>query len=146
MRIQCDRIDSFSGEFGFLSNFYLLKNPVHDSMRLSYYTVENAFHASKSLYRGDRLDLQKLSPAKAKQAGQHVNLREDWDRIKRGVMLDFLLQKFLNNSELALALAHTGQAELIEGNHWGDQFWGVYNGSGDNHLGKLLMLVRGLCT
>jgi hypothetical protein len=36
----------------------------------------------------------------------------------------------------------TGDEELIEGNFWGDVFWGVCNGVGKNHLGKILMEVR----
>ena len=32
--------------------------------------------------------------------------------------------------------------ELIEGNVWNDTFWGVCNGKGHNHLGKILMKVR----
>jgi hypothetical protein len=31
---------------------------------------------------------------------------------------------------------------LIEGNTWGDTFWGVCNGVGENNLGKTLMNVR----
>ena len=33
--------------------------------------------------------------------------------------------------------------ELVEGNTWGDRYWGVYNGQGKNWLGRLLMQVRG---
>ena len=41
----------------------------------------------------------------------------------------------------------TGDAELIEGNTWHDNYWGVCscskcNGRGKNRLGKLLMKVR----
>jgi predicted NAD-dependent protein-ADP-ribosyltransferase YbiA (DUF1768 family) len=39
-------------------------------------------------------------------------------------------------------LLETGDAELIEGNDWGDTFWGVCGGKGNNFLGKLLMEVR----
>lgn len=43
---------------------------------------------------------------------------------------------------LSEMLEATGDAELIEGNHWGDTFWGVCNGVGQNNLGKLLMAIR----
>lgn len=33
-------------------------------------------------------------------------------------------------------------AQLIEGNHWGDTYWGVCYGQGLNHLGKTLARVR----
>lgn len=39
-------------------------------------------------------------------------------------------------------LLRTGEQDLIEGNDWGDTFWGVDQGIGDNHLGKILMQVR----
>jgi predicted NAD-dependent protein-ADP-ribosyltransferase YbiA (DUF1768 family) len=39
-------------------------------------------------------------------------------------------------------LIDTGDQELIEGNWWGDVIWGVCNGKGENHLGKILMEVR----
>lgn len=35
-----------------------------------------------------------------------------------------------------------GDAELIEGNTWGDRIWGVCDGVGENRLGKILMRVR----
>jgi predicted NAD-dependent protein-ADP-ribosyltransferase YbiA (DUF1768 family) len=31
---------------------------------------------------------------------------------------------------------------LIEGNTWGDKFWGQVKGEGANYLGRLLMKVR----
>lgn len=39
-------------------------------------------------------------------------------------------------------LLETGDAMLIEGNTWGDTFWGVCNGQGLNVLGNLLMEIR----
>jgi predicted NAD-dependent protein-ADP-ribosyltransferase YbiA (DUF1768 family) len=39
-------------------------------------------------------------------------------------------------------LLDTGTQTLVEGNWWGDVFWGVCKGVGSNHLGKLLMKLR----
>jgi predicted NAD-dependent protein-ADP-ribosyltransferase YbiA (DUF1768 family) len=50
-------------------------------------------------------------------------------------------EKF-KNEELAQLLIDTDDHELIEGNWWHDYFWGVCNGKGENHLGKILMDVR----
>ena len=52
-----------------------------------------------------------------------------------------------NNQSQRLSLSfwdniHTGEAELIEGNDWGDITWGVCNGIGENKLGKILMKLR----
>ena len=43
---------------------------------------------------------------------------------------------------LAAKLLATGEATLVEGNHWGDTFWGVCDGEGRNQLGEILMTVR----
>jgi ribA/ribD-fused uncharacterized protein len=136
-------IDSFSGPFRFLSNFYEFRWPIVCEHRLRYLTVENAYQASKSMYYNDRKDIKDLPPAKAKIAGHNLkNLRPDWEQVKRAIMLELLLQKFINNEDCRAWLLETGTAELIEGNHWGDVEWGVCNGRGENHLGKLLMQVR----
>jgi predicted NAD-dependent protein-ADP-ribosyltransferase YbiA (DUF1768 family) len=50
--------------------------------------------------------------------------------------------KFSRNPELRVKLLNTGDLQLVEGNYWGDTFWGVCNGKGENHLGKILMRVR----
>lgn len=61
--------------------------------------------------------------------------------MKLGVMLELVQKKFhpifMQNRLLA-----TDNAELVEGNYWGDRFWGVCKGEGENHLGKILMRVR----
>ena len=56
-------------------------------------------------------------------------------------MRDLLRQKFAREPLRSQLLA-TGEAKLIEGNHWGDTFWGVCRGQGENHLGMLLMKAR----
>ena len=68
-------------------------------------------------------------------------LRNDWERIKLHVMGDVLMAKF-SDPELRGKLLATDQSPLYEGNNWGDRYWGVVNGEGENHLGRLLMAVR----
>ncbi len=48
----------------------------------------------------------------------------------------------LSDNDLAQRLLATGDAELVEGNNWGDRFWGICRGEGRNELGKILMKVR----
>lgn len=57
-------------------------------------------------------------------------------------MQTLLAEKFRINSPLAELLINTAPGQLIEGNNWGDCFWGVCNGSGRNMLGELLMQQR----
>ncbi|WVX87347.1 hypothetical protein EniLVp02_0008 [Vibrio phage EniLVp02] len=44
--------------------------------------------------------------------------------------------------ELCQMLVNTFPYTLIEGNNWGDTFWGVCDGKGLNYLGILLMNTR----
>lgn len=57
-------------------------------------------------------------------------------------MKDALFYKFSQDKDLRDKLIATGNTELIEDNTWNDRFWGVCNGEGINHLGKLLMELR----
>ena len=73
--------------------------------------------------------------------GRKLQVREGWDSIKLTVMEDLLRQKFAA-ADLRQKLLDTGDAELVEGNVWQDFWWGVCDGKGENHLGKLLMAIR----
>ncbi|NBV54175.1 MAG: NADAR family protein, partial [Proteobacteria bacterium] len=61
------------------------------------------------------------------------------------IMLELNRQKYSpRNPRLREQLLATGNAVLMEGNDWGDTFFGFdYNrGYGQNHLGRILMQVR----
>ena len=134
-----NKIEKFEGEYRFLSNFHYcdvtLDGEVYDSL-------EHAYQAAKTTDPMERLKIRTYSsPGADKKIGRTVTLRQDWDEIKLAVMEDLLRSKF-SNHDLELDLLCTGSAELIEGNWWGDTYWGVCNGVGENHLGKLLMKIR----
>lgn len=76
--------------------------------------------------------------------GRNVVLRDDWERVKLNVMKEILIIKFTTNQGLAEMLLATGEEQLVEGNTWNDHYWGVCNGVGQNHLGKLLEEVRAM--
>ncbi len=131
---------AFSGPHRFLSNFYEWSVTYEGH---TYPSVEHAFQAAKSLDPVDRVRISCIStPGGAKRAGRQVPLRADWDDVRIDVMHALLRLKFAPGSDLAKMLLDTGDAELVEGNTWGDRFWGVCGGEGENNLGKLLMKVR----
>jgi ribA/ribD-fused uncharacterized protein len=82
------------------------------------------------------------TPAEAKRIGKTVTLRKNWSQIREEVMETGLRAKFQQNPELKKKLIDTGNVDLIEGNTWGDTFWGQVDGKGENKLGKLLMKIR----
>lgn len=133
-------IDSFSGKYGFLSNFYYHELIFYDGFY--YPTVEHAFQASKTLDYNKRLEISIAnSPSRAKYIGRSLYLRHSWENIKIDIMKDLLIKKF-GIHELHKKLIATDNKHLVEGNTWGDHFWGVCKGTGDNVLGRLLMEIR----
>jgi len=137
------RIDSFRGEYGFLSNFYPCEMVAEwDQGFAKVPTLEHAFQAAKAVRREDFSAIcRAATPGAAKRLGKTIPIRGDWDAVKLRVMEDLLRQKF-SNPELRKKLLETCGSELVEGNDWGDIFWGVCRGKGENHLGKLLMKIR----
>ena len=134
-----DRIDYFSGDYRFLSNFWPSEVNFNG---VTYTTVEHGYQAAKTLSDSERLWIKASpTPGVAKRRGKEVTLREDWEQVKLYVMETLLRLKF-SDPELCFKLLLTGNAELIEGNTWGDTYWGVCRGRGSNNLGKLLMKIR----
>ena len=69
-------------------------------------------------------------------------LRDDWEQVKLDIMYKALLAKFFQHSNLRDMLLRTGKKKLIEHTS-NDSYWGDGgNGTGQNHLGRLLMKVR----
>ena len=133
-------IDSFSGKYFFLSNFYPCQVMYGPDV---YSSTEHGYVAAKTTNPKYRSKIQKLeTPRESKRFGRELTLSEDWDGMKLDVMEFLLRQKFKNGTRLAERLMETYGHELIEGNTWGDTFWGTCNGKGENHLGKLLMKIR----
>jgi len=132
-------ITSFQGEYRFLSNFH--PSPITIKGQV-YPTVEHAYQAGKALYRDEREMIQQaISPGQAKRLGKIVIRKPDFEERKLKYMEKCLREKF-KDPRLARLLLNTGSQNLIEGNTWGDRFWGVCHGKGENHLGRLLMKIR----
>jgi ribA/ribD-fused uncharacterized protein len=135
-----EKIAAFQGPYRFLSNFW---PATVEFEGLTYPTVEHAYQSAKTLDRAERRRIAALpTPSDAKKAGRALPLRSDWEAVKFDVMEQCVRYKFTHNAELRSALIATGDAYLEEGNDWGDRVWGVYQGVGENRLGRILMKVR----
>ena len=134
-----ERIDRFRGDHAFLSNFH--RAPFRWQGNV-WPTSEAAFQAAKTRDERMRERIRKApSPATAKRLGRRADLRPDWEHVKDDVMHSILRAKFAV-PELRDALLATGDAELVEGNTWGDTYWGVCAGKGRNQLGRTLLRIR----
>jgi ribA/ribD-fused uncharacterized protein len=109
---------------------------------IKYRSAEAAFQAQKLEDKEKRKEYAGLSGKNAKARGRRAQLRPDWESSKLKVMEDILRAKFGQNPELMRQLIATGDADISEGNSWGDTYWGVSGGVGENNLGKLLMKIR----
>lgn len=129
----------FFGEYRYLSNFH--QCPVYFE-GVMYPSTENAFMAAKTLDLNERVQFQCIDPKEAKALGRQIQLRSDWEEVKYDVMATVVFDKFYRNKSIRQKLINTGDAYLEETNHWNDRIWGVCEGEGSNHLGKILMNVR----
>lgn len=143
-------IESFSGRYNFLSNFYPAKI---EHQGITYPTLEH-YYVSMKVKNDQQIDgkfityidcrelIAKMpNPARVKQFGKIVKVRRDWDDVKLDVMLWGVREKF-KHTDLKDLLLSTGDEELVEGNTWNDTYWGICRGEGQNNLGKILMKVR----
>ena len=137
-------IASFNGTYRFLSNFYVLPKPItHDG--IIYPTTEHAFVAAKTLDFKQRFEISQIpatQAGKAKRVGRTLVLRPEWEKAKTRIMDELVLLKFVINQDLRRQLLDTYPRRLVEGNTWGDTYWGVCQGVGENKLGSILEIVR----
>ena len=139
------KIDSFKGDFAFLSNFAQCRF-VHEG--IVFVTNEHFYQSMKTLSVKERRRISLFQTAgETKREGRKLKIREDWESVKVDVMREGLRLKFFTGSILAQMLEATHPATLIEGNWWHDQFWGnctckKHPKPGKNMLGILLMERR----
>jgi ribA/ribD-fused uncharacterized protein len=140
------RIEDFRGDYHFLSNFAPAQVTL-DGMKFP--TVEHAYQAAKTLEPQKREQILGAStPGLARKMGRKLTQRPDWPEVKVKVMQDLVAQKFDSQPDLIKLLLATGDAELVEGNTWHDNFWGdcrcprCAEVTGQNWLGRILMEVR----
>jgi ribA/ribD-fused uncharacterized protein len=134
------KIERFNGDFEFLSNMYPCDIEYEG---VSFNSVEQAYQYHKTTSPKEKMNILRCNqPKKTKVLAKKFKyVREDWLKFRLGLMYRLLKLKF-EIPELREALLLTNGYELVEGNWWGDHYWGVCDGVGENNLGKLLMKVR----
>lgn len=137
---ESEMINSFTGQHQFLSNFYPCKIQVFG---LEFLNSEAAFQSQKFLDKDAQLQFCCIDASTAKHLGhsRQWRLRSDWEQVKVTIMKQVLQAKF-SDPILGRLLVDTYPQKLVEGNTWGDTYWGVCDGVGHNMLGRLLMKTR----
>jgi len=129
-----------SGPHGFLNNFKKARMFIYGRW---WNNVEAPYQSQKTLDIGEQLQIWEAdTPRKARDLGQKVTLRSNWDKVKDQVMYECVLAKFLQNADLRRELMKTDPEVLVEDSPI-DSYWGCgKDGTGKNMLGLTLMKVR----
>lgn len=147
-------ITEFRGEYFFLSNYYT--HPL-TWRGVEFHSAEQAFAYAKAAFAKAPANvsvyesqvLSTAAPGEAKKAGRNFSIDiDEWDKHKVRYMREIVHAKFLTGTGIVGPLINTGAVMLVEGNDWGDSFWGRVKGSdgvwrGLNTLGVILMEERG---
>lgn len=144
-------IERFRDEHYFLSSMYPVKGGIEVGKDLVVPTVENGYQAAKfedmqirkAILGAPDGFVAKKTADRYQELG--VPVREDWEEIKVELMRDLVGRKFAQHPRLAQGLLETADEEIVEGNTWDDNFWGVSppgNPEGQNWLGRILMETR----
>ena len=127
---------------GYMSNFY----PARMYIYKRWWTWAEAPYQVRKTFQAEGWELihNAKTARESRELGQKLTMRPDWDQIKREVMKEVCLAKFLQHPDLRKQLMATGTEELIEDTKsTNDMYWGCgTNDDGQNNLGKILMEIR----
>jgi len=143
------KILGFKDEHSYMSNMFKCNIIFHDKFTQEnrvYNSSEQCYQAFKAWEKDDFLKIAtENNPYKCKKLGRQVLLDEGFDEQKISLMKKIVYAKFRQNEEIQKLLVDTFKDEpcyIEETNNWKDTFWGVCDGVGENHMGKILMEVR----
>lgn len=139
-------INGFTGYYRFLSNLYIHEIEYRGR---KYQTNEHLYQSLKATDKEDHeLVRNALTAGKAKQLGQIIEKRPDWQFVNLEIMKEINRIKF-SDPQLREKLLNTGDALLTESNFWCDTFFGKctcakrgHKNEGENWLGVILMNIR----
>lgn len=125
---------------GFMSNYWKARMFIYGRWwnwtEAPYQSAKTNVQTEKdAIWRAERANDSRL-------LGQKVTMVPDWDVLKREIMKECCMAKFLQHPDLRQQLMATGTEELIEDSPV-DFFWGCgADGTGQNVLGQVLMEIR----
>jgi len=125
---------------GFLGNYWKARTYIYGRW---WNWNEAPYQSAKTIIQAEKDEIWAAVKANdSRLLGQKVTMRPDWDQVKRSVMKECCLAKFLQHPDLRKQLMDTGMEELIEDSPV-DWYWGCgKDGTGQNVLGQVLMEIR----
>lgn len=141
--MKLDIINSFTGEYAFLSNMFpctiKYKGLVFDCAEAAFQSQKKPDMANKFVG---------INGYAARKLGRKIKMSSneiaEWNKRRMRIMSEVIWHKFHQNKELMNKLNKTGELILIECNSWRDTYWGMCDGKGQNNLGKILAMTRNI--
>jgi hypothetical protein len=114
----------------------------------SWQTVEHYYQSQKFVGTKDEGLIAEIRAAKTPEEAALLGrdrcrqVRPDWERVKRQIMSEAVLTKFLTHPDIKAVLLATGEQLIVEDSAT-DYYWGCgLDKTGQNQLGQILMSVR----
>jgi predicted NAD-dependent protein-ADP-ribosyltransferase YbiA (DUF1768 family) len=109
--------------------------------KLLFKNAEAAFQAQKNPALAKQF--LNLDGFAAKRLGRQIPITQpDWNTYRDTAMRNAVSSKFNSNPDLMEQLKALADDYISEENDWGDTYWGVSGGRGQNKLGNILMDIR----
>lgn len=155
--IKNGKIIKFDGDERWLSNMVTTQPFEYEG--IVYHSTENAYQASKCIDESEKIYISQLTSYDSKKYHKNIIrkiginvyknkvLNPSFEQRKIDIMYDVNCLKYKQHKYKTLLLS-TGNMDIIEGNTWNDQFWGMSLDNdfniikGHNNLGKVLMRIR----
>jgi N-glycosidase YbiA len=145
------KVDAAYGCFSNFSPHSIVLPPASANQLVgqSWATVEHYYQAHK--FAGTKFEYLMAeiqaapTPELAAKIGRNPDHQphHDWDHCKCKIMYQAVLQKFSTHQDIQQILLDTSDLEIVEDSPV-DYFWGCgIDQTGTNHLGRILMQVRG---
>lgn len=134
-----DKIESFTGKYSFLSMEY----PCEFFMdAIKFKTVSAAYYAQKSQDINAWNKFARLNPNKARQKAAVLPDTDIWEAYRFEYLYKANKAKFDSSQLLKDQLCETKGKILLNKVPYKEEYLGIFNGSGKNILGKVLMKLR----
>ena len=154
-----EKTPAFRDEFFYLSNMYpskitlpkelqeeypylLMNDDVFDSVERAYQYLKSNNPEYKMAIKKATIKGSKIVARDYLDNNKIAEYIEGFHDKKLEIMELLVNLKFEQNPDLLRKLISTGEKKIEETNTWKDIYWGISNGEGENHLGKILMNTR----
>jgi predicted NAD-dependent protein-ADP-ribosyltransferase YbiA (DUF1768 family) len=151
-------ITQFKGQYEFLDPAYYclaeFEGAIYNSAEAAFLAAQFDDPYFRSMFRNSALPIWR-----ARELSKRLQRRRDWTPEQSlDLMRQITLDKFSRTPRLHAALLDTGDEQIVAENNWHEQFWGrcccnrrpgkygrrfSCSARGRNHLGEILMSVRG---